>query len=847
MQRFMTGLRAWTVCGLMAPFMVTAQPGQIDPLFATGSGANALVRRVLPLADGKVLIAGNFTQYDGQPCGRIARLNADGSFDASYASGSGFDGLVLDMELTSTGAVVACGEFLSYDGVGLSGHVVRLNPDGTRDAGFSPPIFGASAINAVEVTTTDGVILTGSLGFSSPVMQSRVVKLLSTGAVDASFTTGPSPFSGAFLDVEQLSDDRLCVIGSFTSIQGSARNGICILQPDGALDAGFDPGAGTNTLIQDVAIDPSDRPIISGTFTSFDGSPAGRIARLNLDGSIDPSFDPGAGFDASVQYVLPLSSGGMLCAGLFATFDGSPMSRFCKLLGDGSADPGFTVANGANDAVAVAALRPDASILIGGLFTSYQSAARGRVARIEDCLPSTWYADADGDGFGDASTAQFICPPPSGFVSNPFDCDDSDGAIGGPQVYYIDLDDDGWGDASVSTLACDQPSGFTDNDLDCDDNDIEIGDATMYFRDLDVDGWGDPDEMVMSCEPIAGYVDDDSDCDDTDAAVGPPGMWSIDVDGDGHGANSGVVGPLCVAPPGFAPPGDCDDADPLLYPGAPCNDGDTLSGNDHYSFDGNCTCIGEQVKIPIRLMLEGPFDLSDGSMRDSLRTLGLLPLLEPYTALGYAPATGSKAQGSLAPSAVLEVSGANAVVDWVIAELRSATDPTQELTTRYLLLQADGDVIDLDGNDPKFPLPPADYHIAVLHRNHMGVITASPRTIGVSSIANAIDFTQGSLPVHGGADARVTLGSIHALRMGDVSFNDVLQYTGPGNDRDPILVLIGGGVPTNSVLGYHTQDTNMDGVVRYVGNGNDRDPILVGIGGLTPTNTRPNVYLRTTP
>ena len=65
-----------------------------------------------------------------------------------------------------------------------------------------------------------------------------------------------------------------------------------------------------------------------------------------------------------------------------------------------------------------------------------------------------------------------------------------------------------------------------------------------------------------------------------------------------------------------------------------------------------------------------------------------------------------------------------------------------------------------------------------------------------------------------------------------------MLYTGSNNDRDPILVVIGGSVPTAVVNGYYLEDTNLTGTVKYTGALNDRDPILVNIGGLVPTATR---------
>ena len=66
----------------------------------------------------------------------------------------------------------------------------------------------------------------------------------------------------------------------------------------------------------------------------------------------------------------------------------------------------------------------------------------------------------------------------------------------------------------------------------------------------------------------------------------------------------------------------------------------------------------------------------------------------------------------------------------------------------------------------------------------------------------------------------------------------VIKYAGGSNDRDPILVAIGGAVPTATVTGYLQEDVNMNGAVKYAGGGNDRDRILVNIGGSVPTSSR---------
>ena len=144
---------------------------------------------------------------------------------------------------------------------------------------------------------------------------------------------------------------------------------------------------------------------------------------------------------------------------------------------------------------------------------------------------------------------------------------------------------------------------------------------------------------------------------------------------------------------------------------------------------------------------------------------------------------------------MLTTTGPNAVVEWLLLELRDPGDPASILQTRPALVQRDGDVVALDGSsNPTFSLPSASYYIAVRHRNHFGCMTASP--VSMSSALTSIDFTLGTTATWG-TDARETIGGIRALWAGDTKRDGALKYTGAANDRDPILVNIGGVVPTN--------------------------------------------------
>ncbi len=244
-----------------------------------------------------------------------------------------------------------------------------------------------------------------------------------------------------------------------------------------------------------------------------------------------------------------------------------------------------------------------------------------------------------------------------------------------------------------------------------------------------------------------------------------------------------------------------------------------------------------QVLLALRGILEGPYSATTGQMSDALRSAGLVPDSEPYTALGYSQVGGGGGE-TIAP-VVLATTGNNAIVDWVVVELRDATTPTTVLATRSALIQRDGDIVATDGVSAlTFNIAPGSYNVALRHRNHLGVMTASAKVLGLSS--TPLDLANAGTATFGTNARKSVAGAFPAevLWAGDVTFDGLIKYSGASNDRDPILSAIGGVVPTSTITGYHAGDVNMDGTVKYAGQDNDRDPVLQNIGGVVPTNVR---------
>jgi hypothetical protein len=258
--------------------------------------------------------------------------------------------------------------------------------------------------------------------------------------------------------------------------------------------------------------------------------------------------------------------------------------------------------------------------------------------------------------------------------------------------------------------------------------------------------------------------------------------------------------------------------------------------------NGNCP-PATYVDLAARAMLDGPYvdptpllADADGLMSDNLRVLGLIPAAQPYNSAPFNYA-GTE---TVAP-AVLAATGPNAIVDWVLLELRDKMAPSSIVARRAALVQRDGDIVDVDGTSPvRFLNMPADqYHIAVRHRNHLAVMTASPQSLSPTPVT--VDFRSTTFSNYGTSPAnalnaqRVRDGR-RVMWSGNVVHDGEVKYVGLNNDRDVILTAIGGLVPTNTVNNVYTRsDVTMDGQIKYSGLNNDRDPILVNIGGVIPT------------
>lgn len=236
---------------------------------------------------------------------------------------------------------------------------------------------------------------------------------------------------------------------------------------------------------------------------------------------------------------------------------------------------------------------------------------------------------------------------------------------------------------------------------------------------------------------------------------------------------------------------------------------------------GRWTLGTPSLKLAARVFLQGPF--GSNTMSDNLRSSGLIPLEEPYTSLGYSQLGGG---GEKTTTTTLADSGNDAIVDWLLLELRDETNPSTLIATQAVLLQADGDIVDVDGTSAVrwSGIIAGNYYLVVRHRNHLDVRSAT--TLGLGLNTASYDFTTASSTANG-TNALVDLGSgTFGLWAGDVNGDGAVydnlvpsdaQEVSAGVLNHPDNTGFFGSGPVSNFSGfdavYDRLDVNMDGKV----------------------------------
>ncbi len=384
----------------IAPRAIQAQ--SFSPSAADGfdPNVNGIVYALVVQPDGKVLVAGKFTTLQPNGSGtavtrnNLARLNTDGSLDASF--NPNVNNQINALVLQPDGKIVIGGVFTSVGGASRS-CLARLNADGSLDSSLSHTFANtpSPAINAVALQADGKIVVGGAFtavvpaGASTATVRNRLARFNADGSLDTGFN--PNANSTVYSLAVQA-DTKIVVGGQFTTLQPSGdattRNHIARLNANGSIDAGFDPN--TNASVMVLAIQPDGEILMGGFFSTI--APNGldpalsrsNLARLNLDGSVDTTFNPRA--TANITALALQADGGVLVGGLFSSIGGGGRSYLARLDGNGLLDGTFD--SGVNYVVNAIATQPDGKIVIGGNFIQLRPfganpSTRNHLARLQ--------------------------------------------------------------------------------------------------------------------------------------------------------------------------------------------------------------------------------------------------------------------------------------------------------------------------------------------------------------------------------------------------------------------------------------------------------------------------------
>ena len=200
-------------------------------LYATGATQN-------------IYCGGGFTDYDGNTAIRAVRVESDGSIDGGFVIGSGFDGTVYTIAIQDDGKILIGGDFTDYDG-NTAIRIVRLNTDGSIDGGFASGGGFNATVYTIAIQDDGKILVGGNFGGYDGNTAIRAVRLNTDGSIDNSFECLATGVKGIYVKTIAIQDDgKMLLGGDFTDYDGNTVNNIVRVESDGSIDGGFVIGSG---------------------------------------------------------------------------------------------------------------------------------------------------------------------------------------------------------------------------------------------------------------------------------------------------------------------------------------------------------------------------------------------------------------------------------------------------------------------------------------------------------------------------------------------------------------------------------------------------------------------------
>ncbi len=393
--------------------------GAYDAVFNAGTGTNVLdLGGLFAQADDKIVVFGSLTSFNGVACNQMTRLLVDGAVDVGFGTGKfqnfDFPGNIEAVAQQPDGKLLVGGIFYSVDSI-AAGAVVRLKTDGSRDTTFdgSGTKVAGEVLCFAKRVSDDEYYIGGYFSAYGGDPRNNITLVNTNGSLDNSFlpSGGATDFSPEIFSVLAQSDGKILVGGLFSSVNGQIIYNLVRLLPNGAIDPGFGTSFGMSRSVRAMTTQSSGKIIVVGSFCAVDGTPRGHIARLNTDGTLDLTFNPGTGTDNIIYAVAVDSSDNIYIGGAFTNFNGTTRNNLAKLQPNGALDlafdPGTGTAGSVPDVRAITPPTATAGPVLGGFFTTYGGTIVNRIVRVNATTAArdTAFTTASGTAFNNVVRA----------------------------------------------------------------------------------------------------------------------------------------------------------------------------------------------------------------------------------------------------------------------------------------------------------------------------------------------------------------------------------------------------------------------------------------------------------
>lgn len=308
-------------------FVCLDSSGNIDPSFAAGTGFNNEVTAIDAFPNGDIVVGGFFNQYKGQAVSRPVKIFANGQLDTAFnTGGSGAFGIIDAICIQPDQKILLAGTFTQYNGQAAS-RLIRLNPSGSRDSTFDLNLTFSGSINEITLLPDGRILAGGTFLTVNGLPLSRIARILPNGQPDLTFTPGTG-FNGTVRTVVFTAEGQIAVGGDFTNFNGISTNRIAVLDTNGNLAFGSGTCATSNGTIYAVASRSDQSLIVGGVFSQMGSAAVQRIARLTRANSLNSASLPNITASSTTscagqRITLNLSAGNLNGASSWQWYSGS--------------------------------------------------------------------------------------------------------------------------------------------------------------------------------------------------------------------------------------------------------------------------------------------------------------------------------------------------------------------------------------------------------------------------------------------------------------------------------------------------------------------------------------------